>query len=133
MEVTFQDIYKKLSDIDVRKDKLVKTKEVGKKEYYYVPWAIAWAKIVAIYPNSTYKTLCGEKGFPCFFHDQLGGFCKTEVEIEGFVRTMELPVLDFNNKAMKAESYTYTTKFSGEKTVNAINRLKLILQINDAW
>jgi hypothetical protein len=44
--------------------------------------------------------------------------CNTEVTIEGETLTMWLPVMDSKNRAMKSESYTYSTKY-GEKTVDA--------------
>jgi len=128
MEVkTFKDIWKKLIDIDVTP--FTKKKKSDGKEYGYIPWAVAWGELVKIYPDSTYKVHVDTDGFPCFYKDGIGAFCRTSVTIEGYTRTMDLPVLNFANKAMKIESYSYTVnkyvdgrkQGTIDKNVGAIN------------
>ena len=83
----------------------------------YLSWAWAWAEVKKAYPDANYEI---EKfnGIP-YVYDQLTGFMVyTKVTIDGVTHEMWLPVMDGNNKAMKAEPYQYTTK-SGTKTVAA--------------
>ncbi len=54
---TFEAIYKKLKEIDV--STLCKKKKSEGKDYSYIPWAVAWDKIVEIYPDSTIDYLLG--------------------------------------------------------------------------
>lgn len=117
--IDFKEIWNKLSAIDITK--LTKKKKVEKKEYGYIPWAVAWAEVVKVYPDSTHEILCDDTGFPCFIKDSIGAFCKTSITICGHTRKMDLPVLNFANKAMKADAYTYSTKYSGEKSVSPLN------------
>jgi len=119
----FQTIWKTLSEIDIKS--FTKKKKVEGKEFGYIPWAVAWAAVVKIYPNATHDILCDDTGFPCFIKDGVGAFCKTSITINEYTRSMDLPVLNFSNKAMKLEGYTYTTKFSGEKAVAPINSFEI--------
>lgn len=83
----------------------------------YLSWAWAWAEVKKAFPDANYEI---EKfnGIP-YVYDQLTGFMVyTKVTIDGVTHEMWLPVMDGNNKAMKAEPYQYTTK-SGTKTVAA--------------
>lgn len=98
-------VFERLSAINVN-DKVEK-----KNGLTYLSWAWAWSEVKKAYPNASYEVVDVDMGI-------LGIMCTTSVTIEGQTLRMWLPVMDSNNKAMKVESYTYSTKY-GEKTVEA--------------
>jgi hypothetical protein len=98
-------VFERLSAINVN-DKVEK-----KNGLTYLSWAWAWSEVKKAYPNASYEVVDVDMGV-------LGIMCTTSVTIEGQTLRMWLPVMDSNNKAMKVESYTYSTKY-GEKTVEA--------------
>lgn len=116
-QITFADIWNTLRKVDVSKYIKKKESDFG-KELSYISWANAWAILMEHFPNSDYE-IVEEDNFPCFIREY-GAFCKTKVTIEGHVRSMQLPVMNHSNKAMKIESYSYSTK-NGNRSVNAIN------------
>jgi hypothetical protein len=79
----------------------------------YLSWVWAWSKVKQECPDATYSKL------PTEYDEVLGYMCHTEVTIEGETLEMWLPVMDGANKAMKSTSYTYETKFNGQKTVES--------------
>ena len=87
------------------------------KELTYLSWAWAWAEVKKKYPDANYEI---EKfnGLPYVFDELTGYMVYTKVTIEGVTHEMWLPIMNSNNKAMKATPYKYTTK-SGERTVEA--------------
>lgn len=87
------------------------------KELTYLSWAWAWAEVKKRYPDANYEI---EKfnGLPYVFDELTGYMVYTKVTIEGICHEMWLPVMNSNNKAMKATPYTYKTK-NGDKTVEA--------------
>jgi len=99
-------VFERLSAINVN-DKVEK-----KDNLTYLSWAWAWSEVKKACPDASYKV--GE----ITTSERLGIMCNTEVTIEGETLTMWLPVMDSKNRAMKSESYTYSTKY-GEKTVDA--------------
>lgn len=104
--------FKKLSTVDVNAH--VKTK----KNLTYLSWPWAWGTTKKMYPDANYKILTFENNLPYIYDENTGYMVFTEVTIEEVTHQMWLPVMDGANKAMKAESYTYSTKY-GEKTVEA--------------
>jgi len=109
MENTFE----KLSAINVN-DKVEK-----KSNLTYLSWAWAWSETKKAFPDASYQI----KGDPItqkpyFYDENLGYMVMTEVTINGETLEMWLPVMDGANKAMLAQSYTYSTRY-GEKTVEA--------------
>ena len=109
MENTFE----KLSAINVN-DKVEK-----KSNLTYLSWAWAWSETKKAFPDASYQV----KGDPItqkpyFYDENLGYMVMTEVTINGETLEMWLPVMDGANKAMLAQSYTYSTRY-GEKTVEA--------------
>lgn len=83
----------------------------------YLTWSSAWAEIKKLFPQASYTIWKSESGLP-YVYDPLTGFMVyTSVTIDGVTHEMWLPVMDSKNKAMKAEAYTYKTKY-GEKTVD---------------
>lgn len=85
-------------------------KVAGGTNLTYLSWAWAWAEVKKAYPDATYEI---EKfdGIP-YAYDPLTGFMVyTRVTIEGITHEMWLPVMDNQNKAMKAEPYQIQTKY----------------------
>lgn len=87
-----------------------------KNNLSYLTWAWAWAEVKKIYPDASYTIKTFENGLPYVYDPNTGYMVFTTVTIEGLTHEMWLPVMDGANKAMKAEAYTYTTKY-GEKDV----------------
>jgi DNA-directed RNA polymerase subunit RPC12/RpoP len=86
----------------------------------YLTWSYAWAEFKKIYPDATYEVKKDESG-RCYFGDeQIGYMVYTSVTAGGLTYEMWLPVMDNNNKAMKLNAYTYSTR-GGEKSVEAVS------------
>lgn len=86
----------------------------------YLTWSYAWAEFKKIYPDATYEVKKDENG-KCYFGDEsIGYMVYTSVTAGGLTYEMWLPVMDNNNKSMKAEAYTYSTR-SGDRTVEAVS------------
>ena len=86
----------------------------------YLSWAYAWAEFKKIYPDATYEAKKDES-CRCYFGDeQIGYMVYTSVTAGGLTYEMWLPVMDNNNKAMKLNAYTYSTR-GGEKSVEAVS------------
>lgn len=83
----------------------------------YLSWAWAWAEFKKTYPTAEYEVRLFE-GKPYIYDEKTGYMVFTEVWVGEIKHEMWLPVMDGKNKAMKAEPYTYKTKY-GEKTVEA--------------
>lgn len=82
----------------------------------YLSWSNAWAEVKKRYPEATYEIERFDN-LPYVYDELTGYMVFTKVTIEGITHEMWLPVMDSKNKAMKAISYTYQTKY-GEKTVD---------------
>jgi hypothetical protein len=95
----------------------------------YLSWASAWELLLKHYPNSTFEI---HEEFPnrqCFYDDELGYMVKTSVTVEGYTRTMTLPVMNHANKIMFDHSYTYTVG-KGEKLVEKTVERATMFDIN---
>ncbi|AUR89902.1 single-strand annealing protein [Vibrio phage 1.134.O._10N.222.52.B8] len=103
------DIFKTLHAINVNG----RTEKKGKLTY--LSWAWAWAEVCKIYPDANY-TVDEHDGKPYLYDENLGYLVSTKVTIDGKTIPMSLPVMDGANKAMKAISYSYKTKY-GDKHV----------------
>lgn len=91
-----------------------------KNDLSYLSWSYAWAEFKKIYPDATYEIKKDERG-RCYFGDEhIGYMVYTSVTAGGLTYEMWLPVMDGANKAMKDLAYTYTTRYGGEKTVEAM-------------
>lgn len=86
----------------------------------YLSWANAWREILKLDDKATYHVIKNPNGTPEFGNAKLGYMVYTDVTIDGVTREMWLYVMDGANKPLKDESYTYMTKYNGEKTVEAI-------------
>ncbi len=82
-----------------------------RKNLTYLSWSHALTETMKLYPDMTYTIRrFGPDDLPYQFDPVLGYMVATTVTIRGITKEMWLPVLDTNNKAMKAEPYTYDTK-----------------------
>lgn len=83
----------------------------------YLTWSWAWAMFKKEVPDATYEVRHWD-GKPYFYDENTGYMVETSVTAEGQTYEMWLPVMNGANKAMKAQPYTYKTKY-GEKEVEA--------------
>lgn len=91
----------------------------------YISWADAWAEVKKHYPKASWRILYhftgngadGGVDLP-YLSTPLGILVRTEVTIGGETQSMQLPVLDGANNALKENPYTFETKY-GQKTVKA--------------
>ena len=92
-------------------------KDNGQTKLTYLSWVWAWQQVKNIYPDANYEVRHWD-GKPFLYEENLGYMVETSVTIKGEMMTMWLPVMDSKNKAMKAQPYSYKTKY-GEKWVDA--------------
>ena len=109
-------VFEELNAINVN-DKTEKKKS-GSTELTYLSWTWAWAEVKKRYPDAHYEIMMHD-GLPYVYDENTGYMVFTTVTIEGISHMMWLPVMDGANKAMKSKPYTYSTKYNGEKTVEA--------------
>ena len=109
-------VFDELNSINVN-DKTEKKKS-GSTELTYLSWTWAWAEVKKRFPEAHYEIVMHD-GLPYVYDKNTGYMVFTNVTIDGITHTMWLPVMDGANKAMKSEPYTYSTKYNGEKTVDA--------------
>lgn len=84
----------------------------------YLSWSNAWKVAIQNDPEAVYE-VDKYDGKTYLFDENLGYMVSTKVTMFGKTKTMQLPVMDGANKAMKNVPYKYTTKYNGEKTVEA--------------
>ena len=92
-------------------------KKTGNSQLTYLSWTYAWSEFKKVYPEATYEVKFFN-GLPYTFDEKTGYMVFTSVTADGLTHEMWLPVMDGANKAMKADPYTYTTKYA-EKSVEA--------------
>lgn len=109
-------VFDELNAINVN-DKTEKKKSGG-TELTYLSWTWAWAEVKKRFPEAHYEIVM-HNGLPYVYDENTGYMVFTNVTIDGITHTMWLPVMDGANKAMKNQPYTYSTKYNGEKTVEA--------------
>lgn len=109
-------VFDELNAINVN-DKTEKKKS-GSTELTYLSWTWAWAEVKKRFPEAHYEIVMHD-GLPYVYDENTGYMVFTNVTIDGITHTMWLPVMDGANKAMKNKPYTYSTKYNGEKTVDA--------------
>lgn len=109
-------VFDELNAINVN-DKTEKKKSGG-TELTYLSWTWAWAEVKKRFPDAHYEIVM-HNGLPYVYDENTGYMVFTNVTIDGITHTMWLPVMDGANKAMKNQPYTYSTKYNGEKTVDA--------------
>ena len=112
----FETLFKKNVNDNVEK------KKTGKTELSYLSWSWAWAEVKKLFPDARYEILKFQSAngnlLPYLYDEKTGYMVFTNVTIDNLTHEMWLPVMDGANKAMKGEEYTYSTKYSGEKTVD---------------
>lgn len=109
-------VFDELNSINVN-DRTEKKKSGG-TELTYLSWTWAWAEVKKRFPEAHYEIVM-HNGLPYVYDENTGYMVFTNVTIDGITHMMWLPVMDGANKAMKNEPYTYSTKYNGEKTVDA--------------
>lgn len=99
----------------------VEKKKSGRTELSYLSWSWAWAEVKKLFPNAKYEILKFQSAngtlLPYLYDEKTGYMVFTTVTIDNLTHEMWLPVMDGANKAMKDKTYTYSTKYNGEKTV----------------
>lgn len=101
--MTNAEIFKALSELNVNE------KTEKKNGLTYLSWAWAWAEFKKVCPDATYEVV-KFNGLPYAYDENTGYMVYTRVKAGDITHEMWLPVLDGVNKAMKAESYSYTIK-----------------------
>lgn len=73
----------------------------------YLSWAWAWGEVKKAYPEATYTIYQNDElgGMP-YFTDGKTCFVKTGVTIEGLEHIEFLPVMDYKNKSIPADTVT---------------------------
>lgn len=97
----------------------VNDKTEEKNGLTYLSWAWAIAEFKKVHPNMTYEVKKFENGLPYVYDENTGYMVFTSVTVDGLTHEMWLPVMDGNNKAMKAMPYTIKTRSGKEVKVNA--------------
>ena len=100
------------------------TKDTGKVKLTYLSWAWAWAEVKKRYPGATYEIIKFD-GIPYVYDERTGYMVYTTVTIEGITHEMWLPVMDGNNRAMKAEPYKVTFKNGSTIVVNSATMMDI--------
>ena len=88
-----------LNDINVG-DKIEK-----KNGLSYLSWAWAWGEVKKRFPEATYTIYENEQGW-CYHTDGKTCWVKTGVTVNGIEHIEYLPVMDFKNKSIPADSVT---------------------------
>lgn len=101
-------VFETLFEVDVT-DQLEK-KKAGNTELTYLSWPYAWAEVKRRYPDASFTIWTNENGLPYVYDEKTGFMVFVSVFIEGQEFKSFLPVMDSNNKAMKADAYTYKVK-----------------------
>ena len=94
----------------------VNDKTEKKNGLTYLSWSDAWAEFKKICPSATYQIVKNpETHLPYTNDPKLGIIVETEVTVEGMTLPMWLPVLDYQNRALKEEPYTFQTYDRNER------------------
>lgn len=113
-----EEVWAKLSRIDV-KDK-IKTKD----GLSYLSWAYAWDILNSHYPDVSCAIEMNEETRMPYFMGSAGAIVYVNITIKGITKRMWLPVMDYQNRAMKDEAYSFKTK-KGERFVTAITMMEV--------
>ena len=82
-----------------------------KNRLTYLSWTWAWAEFKKVCPEATYEVVKFDDGKPYFYDENTGYMVYTKVTVDGLTHEMWLPVMDYNNNAMKNHAYKVKTKF----------------------
>ena len=94
-----ENYFKALNDINVN-DKTEK-----KNDLTYLSWAWAWGELKKMFPDSTYTIYENSQGWN-YFTDGKTCWVKTGVTVNGIEHIEYLPVMNFKNKSIPADSVT---------------------------
>lgn len=83
----------------------MKDKTKTKNGLTYISWAGAWARMKIHFPDAEYKIYEDVNGRP-WFTDGKTGWVKTGVTVNGLEHIEYLPIMDFKNKSIPADSIT---------------------------
>ena len=75
----------------------------------YIPWGAQWGELKKIYPDATFEVHEDGSGNP-FTISSMGVMVKVSVTINEITHTLNFPVLNNANKALKEHEYEYKTK-----------------------
>ena len=112
-------VFETLNGLNVNGHTEKKLTDGGKTALTYLSWPWAWAEVKKRYPDAHYTITKDEAGLPYFSDPRTGIMVYTTVTIDGVTHEMWLPVMDGQNRAMRFEPYTVTTKYGKEIQVNA--------------
>ena len=112
-------VFETLNGLNVNGHTEKKLTDGGKTALTYLSWPWAWAEVKKRYPDAHYTITKDEAGLPYFSDPRTGIMVYTTVTIDGVTHEMWLPVMDGQNRAMRFEPYTATTKYGKEIQVNA--------------
>lgn len=99
--------FQELNDINVS------GKTEKKNGLTYLSWAWAWGELKKIHPDATYTVYENEQGWN-YHTDGKTAWVKTGVTVNGIEHIEYLPVMDYKNKSIPAESIT---SFDVNKTI----------------
>lgn len=106
-----ENVFLTLNAINVNEH--TETKDTGNVKLTYLSWAWAWAEVKKKFPDANYEIVKFE-GLPYVYDEKTGYMVYTTVTIKDVKHEMWLPVMDGNNRSMKAYPYELLTK-SGKK------------------
>ena len=99
-------VFETLSSIDLT-DKVKR-----KKDLVYLPWSTAWAEVMKVYPDSTFRVIpqiVDNMGNERFWHDDgRTGWVQVGVTIGGVEMIETLAVMNFKNMSIPADEITST-------------------------
>ena len=106
--------------------------EIEKKNNLsYLSWSQAWKIMKQFYPSATYKIFTNpQTGAPFWNDEKMGLMVHTSVTADDLEYDNWLPVMDYNNRSMKTESYAVSVwdksqKRYVEKTVAAATTFEI--------
>lgn len=92
-------VFNTLNNINVSK------KVQQKNGYNYLSWAYAWGELKKHYPDSTYKIVENENGWP-YHTDGATAWVKVSVTVQGSELVEIYPITDFRNNSIPLEQIT---------------------------
>ena len=112
-----KNLFEQLSNINVN------DKTDTKSGLTYLAWAYAVSELSKVCPDFTYDIE------PFTYDSNLGYMVSTHITINGITKRMWLPVMDYNNKAMKDHPYQWKDKYGKLHDVEAAS----MTDINKAY
>ena len=104
--IKHKSVFETLSSIDLT-DKVKR-----KKDLVYLPWSTAWAEVMKVYPDSTFRVIpqiVDNIGNERFWHDDgRTGWVQVGVTIGGVEMIETLAVMNFKNMSIPADEITST-------------------------